>query len=218
MGSDGGRTEGQDWGRCGDRWRSLGSLWGWTAGLQASQSRQPHRWAEPRSHGAADAAIAAAGGRGAAAPLQVLMLGVRPPPPQAPRTKWPSCCWAASSAASGAWRSSSSSSTGTPTSWYGKRGAGGFSCCLWRRVSLCSRLSAPLCPPLPPSAPLCPTDRRLWHQLLHLCPQRLLPADEEHHSVRTPKSPPPKKRLMGAAGIGGGGRSPPSPPQGRRVG
>ena len=162
MGSDGGRTEGQDWGRCGDRRRSLGSLWGRTAGLQASQSRQPHRWAEPRSHGAAAAAIAAAGGRGAAAPLQVLTLGVRPPPPPA----------------------------GTKNK-VAKLLLGCLKCCFWclekflkflnrnayimvRETGRWGLFLLPLeegfallraeCPPLPPSTPLCPPPPPLPHR------------------------------------------------------
>lgn len=42
--------------------------------------------------------------------------------------------------------------------------------------------AAPFFSPLPDF----PTpDRHLWHQLLHLSPERVLPADEEHHQVRS---------------------------------
>lgn len=168
-------------------------------------------------------------GRGAA-PLQGLTLWVRPPPPdptaspQAPRTKWRSCCWAASSAASGAWRSSSSSSTGTPTSWYGvaplsfRANCSFFGVSRWfrRRVSLCP---GPRPPPHPPSAPqiavygtnFCTSARNAFSLLM----RNII------RWVKTPKSQP-----RGASPTpggsrpwwGGGGRSPPSGPQGRRVG
>lgn len=42
--------------------------------------------------------------------------------------------------------------------------------------------AAPFFSPLPDF----PTpDRHLWHQLLHLSPECVLPADEEHHQVRS---------------------------------